>query len=138
MVAATGLLEPFEVRVEVLLAEERRSVDTGQLGVLLVTAPVGAGEPGQLQRLDRPGILEVRTAAEIGEIALRVQRDRPVRGVDELDLVLLALIGEELLRLLGRDLAPGPRASLGELPGDLLFDPRQRVFADRLRELEAA
>ena len=53
VVALACLLEPLEVRVEVALAEERGAVDPGQLLVALVAAPVGAGEPGQLERLDR-------------------------------------------------------------------------------------
>ena len=64
------LLEPLEVRVEVGLAEERGAVDPGQLRVLLVAAPVGAGEAGQLERLDRGRVLQVRAAAEVGEVAL--------------------------------------------------------------------
>ena len=60
VVALLRLLEPLEVRVEVALPEERRAVDPGQLGVVLVAAPVGAGETGQLERLDRRGVLEVR------------------------------------------------------------------------------
>jgi len=42
------VLEPFEIRVEISLREEGGAVDPRQLGVLLVPAPVGAGEPGQL------------------------------------------------------------------------------------------
>ncbi len=71
VVAGARLLEPLEVRVEVGLRVERGAVDAGQLGVVLVAAPVGAGEPGQLERLDRLRVLEVRTVAEVGEVALR-------------------------------------------------------------------
>src|SRR4029453_18672669 len=67
---------------------------------------------------------------------LGVEGDRAVRGVDELDLVVLALLGEEALGLLGRDLAALPGATLGELPANLLLDPLERVLADRLRKLE--
>ena len=49
VVVRPRLLEPLEVRVEVGLREERRSVDPGQLRVLLVAAPVRAGEPGELE-----------------------------------------------------------------------------------------
>ena len=44
VVVRPRLLEPLEIRVEVGLREERRPVDPGQLRVLLVAAPVGAGE----------------------------------------------------------------------------------------------
>ena len=75
-------------------------------------------------------------AAEVGELALRVERDRALGGVDQLDLVGLVLFGEEALGVLGADLLAVPRAALGELLADLLLDLLERVLADRLRELE--
>ena len=94
VVARARLLEPLEVRVEIVLRVERGAVDPGQLRVLLVAAPVRAREAGQLDRLDRLRVLQVRAAAEVGEVALRVERDRALGGVDELDLVRLALLLE--------------------------------------------
>ena len=70
VVALARLLEPLEVRVEILLAVERGAVDPGQLRLRRVAAPVRAGEAGQLERLDRLRVLEVRAAAEVGEVAL--------------------------------------------------------------------
>src|SRR3954454_10343060 len=96
VVACASLLEPLEVRVQILLRVERGAVDPGQLGVLLVAAPVRAGEAGQLERLDRLRVLQVRPAAEVGELALGVQRDVALRGADELDLVRLPLRTEAL------------------------------------------
>ena len=66
-----------EVRRQVVRRVEGRAVDPGQLRVLLVAAPVRTREPGELDRLDRLRILQMRAAAEIGEVALRVQRDVP-------------------------------------------------------------
>ena len=129
-------LEPLQVRVEVLLAVEGSAVDPRQLRVLLVAAPVRAGEAGQLERLDRLRVLQVRAAAEIGEVALRVEGDRAFGGVDQLDLVGLVLLVEVALGLLGADLLAVPGAALGELLADLLLDLLERVLADRLRELE--
>ena len=60
-------------------------------------APASAGE---LDRLDRRRGLEVRAAAEVGEVALGVEADVAVGGVDELDLVRLVL---------GRRSTPSPR-----------------------------
>ena len=71
VVARARLLEPLEVGVEVGLRVERGAVDPGQLGVVLVAAPVRAGEPGQLERLDRRRVLQMRPAAEVGEVARR-------------------------------------------------------------------
>ena len=115
VVARARLLEPLEVGVEVGLVVEGRAVDAGQLLVVLVAAPVRAGEAGQLDRLDRLRVLQVRPAAEVGEVALRVERDRALGGVDQLDLVVLALVGEVALRLLGLDLLARPRPALVEL-----------------------
>ena len=78
---------------------ERGAVDPRELRVLFVPAPVGAGEAGQLERLDRLRVLEVRAAAQVGELALRVERDVALRRVDELDLVGLALLLEAPARL---------------------------------------
>src|SRR5206468_12433403 len=78
----------------------------------------------------------VPAAAEDGELRRREEGDRPLRRVDELDLVRLVLRLEALARFLGRDLLTRPLPALGELAPDLLLDPRQIVLADRLRELE--
>src|SRR6478672_3894921 len=114
MVALARFLEPLQVRVEILLRVEGGAVDPRQLWLRRVAAPVRAGEPGQLQRFDRLRVLEVRAAAEVGEVPLRVEADLPLRTVHELDLVRLALGLESRLRLLARDLLALPRATLGE------------------------
>ncbi len=138
VVALLRLLETLQIGVEVGLRVEGRPVDPGQLGVLLVAAPVGAREARQLDRLDRGRVLEVRAAAEIREVALRVERDLALGGVDELDLVVLALLGEEALRLLGRDLAALPRcgppsARAGSPPRCARARPRRSAPETRSR-----
>ena len=106
--------------VEVLLRVERRAVDPRQLRVALVAAPVRAREAGELERLDRRRVLEVRAAAEVGEVALRVERDRAVGVLRELDLVRLTLGLEAGDRVLARELlarpARGPPRSRGASP----------------------
>ena len=82
MVTRASLLEPLEVRIQVRLRVERRPIDAGELGVLLVAAPVRPGEAGQLERLDRLRVLQMRAAAKVGEITLGIQRDVALRGVD--------------------------------------------------------
>ena len=134
VVAPARALEPLEVRVEVLLGVEGGAVDARQLLVVGVAAPVRAGEAGQLERLDRLRVLQVRPAAEIGEVALRIDRDVALGGVDELELVRIGR--EELLGLVTRDLLPHPLAALGELAVDLGLDLLQILLADRLREVE--
>ena len=71
VVAGARLLESLQIGVEVGLRVERGAVDAGQLGVVLVAAPVRTREPGQLERLDRLRVLEVRALAEVGEVSLR-------------------------------------------------------------------
>src|SRR5439155_1888366 len=122
VVALAGLLEPRQVRVEVRLRVEGGAVDAGQLFVVLVAAPVGAGEARQLERLDRLRVLQVRPATEVGEVTLRVERDVAVGRVHELDLVALALGLEALPRLAPRRLLAAPLPALGQLAPHLLLD----------------
>ena len=92
--------------------------------------------PVSLNALIGARVLQVRAAAEVGEPALRVEADRPLGGVDELDLVRLALGLEAGARLVRRDVAARPLAALGELAPDLVLDPLEVGLVDRLRELE--
>src|SRR2546423_10605097 len=136
MVATFRLLDPSQVGVEVGLCIEGRAVDPRQLLVLLVAAPVGARETRQLDRFDRPRVLQVRPAAEVGELSLRVQRDRALGRSDELDLVRLVLILEPVPRFVLGDLLARPVPALRERALDLLLDPRQILLPDRLGKLE--
>ena len=106
-------------RVQVGLRVERGAVDPRQLLVVLVAAPVRAGEAGELHRLDRLRVLEVRAAAEVGELALRVEADRPLGGVDELDLVRLALGSKRCPASSASISSRAPLAALGRSPADL-------------------
>ena len=49
VVALAGHLEGLEVRGQLLLLGEGGAVDAGELGVVLVAAPVGAGQAGELE-----------------------------------------------------------------------------------------
>ena len=136
MVTRLCQLEALEIGVQIGLGVEGGAVDPRQLLVVLVAAPVRAGQGRELDRLDRLRILEVRAAAEIGEPSLRIERDLALGGVDELHLVGLVLLEEALLRLGRGDLLALPRAALLELAQDLGLDPLEVLLADRLRELE--
>src|SRR5215217_7163148 len=123
--------------LEVLLGVEGGAVDPRQLRVALLAAPVRAGETGELHGLDRLRVLEVRAAAEVGERpVLAVEGDVPFRRADELDLVVLALLGEVALGFVARDLPALPRPTLLELSQHLRLDPLELLLGDRLRELE--
>ena len=90
MVAALCLLDPLQIELELLLVGEGRGVDALQHGVLFVAAPVGAGHAGQLERLEQTGRRDMRTAAEIDEISLTVERHLVVGEIaNQLDLVAL-------------------------------------------------
>ena len=138
VVALLRLLEALEVQVEIGLRVEGRPVDPRQLRVLLVAAPVRAGEAGQLERLDRLRVLEVRAAAEVGEVALRVERDRPLGGVDELDLVRLVLLLEAPARLVAARSPGAPtraprRARAGSPPRSARDRPPRSARGTRSR-----
>jgi hypothetical protein len=75
-------------------------------------------------------------AAEVGEIALRVEGDVAVCRFDELELVGLVLGLEAKPRLLARNALAAPLPPLGDLVTDLVLDPLERLLADRLGELE--
>ena len=72
---------------------ECHSIHTGQHLVLLRTSPVCTGAGQQLERLDRTGSHQVRTGAQIGEIALLIEGDRlTVSGVFLAQFHLVRLI----------------------------------------------
>ena len=77
VVALTGELESLEVRRELLLGDEGGAVEAREHRVLLVAAPVGAGEAGELVRAlaQLVGTRQVWPAAEIDEVALGVDGD---------------------------------------------------------------
>ena len=93
----------FKVLFELLGAEERRAVEPLQLLVVLVAEPVRSGQRRQLECLDARRGRHMRTAAEVGEAAVLVQRDF-VAGLgellDEVDLHELAgfvVVGKALV-----------------------------------------
>ena len=98
------------------------------IGLLRVAAPIGARHLHQLEGvadLARRG--HVRAAAEVEPVALRVDlevlalRDR----VDQLDLVGLALVGEDLLGLVARPDLLGERLVARDDLAHLRLDRRR-------------
>ncbi len=158
VVALAGQLERLEVRRQLLLARERGAVDAGEHGVLLVAAPVGAGETGELEGAvaELVGARQVRAAAQVHELALAIDADRGdlVAGrlggghevLDELDLEHLVepegqaggaragLAGpEHRERLVHRQLVALHRQVLAHDLGHLLLDARQVGLGDGFR-----
>ena len=76
MVALGRLLEPDEMRVELLPVEPAGAVDARELRIVLVAAPIGARDPGQLERvgIELAGRGEMRPAAQVEPAAGAVHR----------------------------------------------------------------
>ena len=129
VVALLGFLEHGQVFVEHALLGEGDAVDAGELLVVLVTAPVGTGDVEQLDRLDDRGIAQVRTATQVGEGTVLVERDGAVLKVaDQFALVLVAFFRIFLERVRFRDVrADEVLAAAGQLK-HLVFDFLQVGF----------
>ena len=105
MVALLGLLQHVEIGVELRLVGPGRAVDARQHRVVAVAAPIGAGHLHQLEGVaDLAGRGHVRAAAEVEPVALRVDLEILVfgNGVDQLDLVALALVAKHFLGAVAR------------------------------------
>ena len=108
VVALLGLFDSGKILVELLFFREGHAVDSLERLAVGVAAPVGRVAGRQLDgvALDAAGRVEVRAGAEIGKLALRVERDVRVKRkiVDELDLVGLVLLFHILDGFLARQL----------------------------------
>ena len=135
VIALLGFLDALQIGFEIGFRGPRGAVDALQLGVVLVAAPVGAGQLGQLEGLaDVLGRGQVRTAAQVLPGALAIDRDRiRVRQVaDDLRLVLLAdrvEVSDGLVAV--PDLARDLLVAIDDLL-HALFDLFQIVQAERL------
>src|SRR5436305_1394035 len=67
VIAALDLLKPLQIVVELLLIGPHRPVHALELRVALVTAPVRTRDGEELERADPPGLLDVRSLAQIDE-----------------------------------------------------------------------
>ena len=133
-----GLFQELQMLLELPGVREGDSVDPLQLFVLLIAAQVGAGDLQHFQRFDPAGRGEVRPDAEVDEIALPVDAYHLafLELVDQFQLVGLAHLLEQTLRLLATQFA----ALVGEVLLDQLlhplFDPGQVMRGDRLGEID--
>jgi len=104
VVAALCVLESLEMSVERVLGRECSTVDTGEHLVLLASAPVSAGHGRELERLDRRSGHQVRTCAQVREVALLVEGDGFALAcvfLAEFNLVGFALFFEVLYSFVG-------------------------------------
>ncbi len=139
VVAAFGLFDLREISLEFVLLEECGAVEALKLTIRRVSFPIGAGDCQQLERLDSPGVGNVRAAAQIDELALAVKADGRMLGqasVDVLDLQFLLEPFAEFAGLFAVENESLERLGvLDDLP-HLLFDPRKILLADLLRTIE--
>ena len=136
MVVGARPLDLLQVLLEVLGREERRSIHAREHWVVRVPAPVGACHRLEPERLDPLGARRVGPATEIGERAVRVERDGAHALVldeilDQLDLVVLALGQEALERLAGGHLLADERLVGLDVLAHLRLDPLEVGVADR-------
>ena len=75
MVTGLGLLELIKVFGEFFLGRKGRAVDALELFVLFIAAVVGTGDGEELEGFDLLGVADVRTGAEVDEIAVLVEAD---------------------------------------------------------------
>ena len=95
VVAFLRFLHHRKVFVQHRLLRERNAVDAGQHLVLFVSAPVGSRHRGQFYRLDVARVRDVRAAAQVGERAVRVERNRAVFQVGyQFDFIGVAFFRE--------------------------------------------
>src|SRR5258708_19600295 len=75
MIAALGFFEAMEIFVQLLLGEEAGGINALELWIPFLTFPVRASNAHQLESLDALGGRNMRTAAEVDELAGRVEGD---------------------------------------------------------------
>ena len=140
MIAFLGFLALLEPRVEALLVEERGAVDPLQRLVLRVAAPVRRRRAQELDHADLAGRRAVRAEAKVDPVAVAVERQglRALADdvVDDLDLELLALLREQVDRLIGRDFGAHERQIRRDDLVRLGFDLRELGFAERRAAIE--
>ncbi len=136
VVALPRLLEPVEVGVEILLLEPGRPVDALQHLSALVAPPVCARAVQQLEMLEPAGARDVRSAAEILEGAVGVDRDGLVVAELADALELERIVGEAPVGLRAVHHLPQERIVAGRHLGHLGLDPLEVLGRERPVHLE--
>ena len=91
MIALFRFFNALEVGIQVLSVGPCRTVDSLQLLIARVAAPIGTGNTRQFERFDRRSARHVRAAAKIDPVALAIKRYFFFRdSFDNLDFVGLA------------------------------------------------
>ena len=117
VVAELCLLHHLQILVKHLSLGEGDTIDTGQHLTILVPTPVGAGELGELDRLDQTGTWDMWSTTEIDEVAAGVGAYRPILEIlDQLHLVGILILLSPVVE--------------GILLGDLLTDQRLILLSE--------
>ena len=127
VIAFLGLFQHVQIGVEIFLPGPGRTIDTLQLFIAMVAAPVGARHLHQLEDLELAGRGYVGAAAQIDEIGFAIQRDLFAgrNGFDQFGLVVLAHALEKFHGLVAwLDFPRHGYVALGEL-GHAVFDQRE-------------
>ena len=92
MVALIGFFDAQDIRSKLLLVGPGGAVNALQLLVLRIAAPVGAGNAGQLERLQETRVRHVRPAAHVHVFLVVVQAHRLLVGhvFDQTQFVILS------------------------------------------------
>src|SRR5258708_5550790 len=80
VIAALGFFEAMEVFVQLLLGEEAGGVNALEPRISFLAFPVRSSNAHQLESLDALGGRNMRTAAEVDELAGRVEGDDGLYG----------------------------------------------------------
>ena len=101
VIALLDLLQALQVRIQIRLRFPRGAIDALEHLVLFVSAPVGARDGGELERIaaKRTSVLHMGTTAEVREGVLRVGGDLLSLGQLGDELQLIGLAREQPLRL---------------------------------------
>ena len=136
VIAALGLLDAKEIRVELVLLEPRRPIDPLQHLTALVAAPVRTGGVQQLEMLELPRIRHVRATAEVHERAIAIHTDDLVVAKLGESLELERIVGENALRFGACHLLALEGKLLGDDLAHLLLEGLEVVGSERLLDLE--
>ena len=108
MVTLQSLSLLCQICVQLFLLRESDTIDTLQHLAVGVATPVSTGSRGQLNSvaLDAAGGVQMRTSAQVGEVALLIEADNCVlrQVVDQLNLIRLFLLLHEFYSLSTRQL----------------------------------
>ena len=124
VVALCRLLQHVKVGIKFFLLLKRRAIDALQHLILLTAAPVCTCDTLQLKCLDLAGRDDMGACAEVGELALRIERGHLVlrQILNQLHLIVLTLLTEECNRLCTGNLAADKRQILLDDLLHFLFD----------------